>query len=200
MRCTCALVHGDSEGLGPAHTAQAGGQGQGPGQGAAEALVSSGTEGLIGPLEDALGADVDPRSRGHLAVHHQPGALELSKVLPVGPLTHQHGIREQDAGSVRMGLEDTDSLAGLNQHGLVVTQSLQRLDDPIEARPVPGGLAAATIDDELIGVLGHLRVEVVQEHSVGSFLNPATAGQFRSVGCPGHRPCSVRHGALHRQG
>src|SRR3546814_8679867 len=39
-------------------------------------------EGLVGALNDALAADVNPRPRGHLTVHHQPGAIELLEMLP----------------------------------------------------------------------------------------------------------------------
>ncbi len=55
-----ALVEGDGERLGAAHTAASAGQGQRAGQGAAEPLVGNGGEGLVRPLDDALGADVDP--------------------------------------------------------------------------------------------------------------------------------------------
>ena len=38
---------------------------------ATEVFFAAGSEGLIGALQDALRADVDPRSGRHLAVHHQ---------------------------------------------------------------------------------------------------------------------------------
>ena len=40
-------------------------------------------ERLVGALHDALRADVDPRARGHLPVHHEAGALQLVELLPV---------------------------------------------------------------------------------------------------------------------
>src|SRR6185369_1483335 len=42
-------------------------------------------EGLVRALHDALAAYVDPRARGHLAVHHQALAIELVEVLPGRP-------------------------------------------------------------------------------------------------------------------
>ncbi|MGX1490734.1 hypothetical protein RKD41_002993 [Streptomyces tendae] len=47
--------------------------------------------------------------------------------------------------------------------------------------PVPGGLAGAAVDDELVGVLGDLGVEVVLEHPQGGFLLPSQGTQFRTA-------------------
>ena len=58
-----AVVHRHGERLGAAHAAEAGGQRDGAGERAVEPLVGDGGEGLEGALEDALGADVDPRAR-----------------------------------------------------------------------------------------------------------------------------------------
>ena len=91
-----AVVHGDGERLGAAHAAEPGGQGDRPGEGAAELLRGDGGERLVGALEDALGADVDPRTGGHLAVHGQPERLQPPELLPVGPVADQVGVG--DAG------------------------------------------------------------------------------------------------------
>ena len=55
-----ALVHRDGQWLGTAHTAAPGGDREGAGERAAEALDGDCSEGLVRALEDALGADVDP--------------------------------------------------------------------------------------------------------------------------------------------
>ena len=81
-------------------------------------------ERLVGPLHDALRADVDPRARGHLAVHHQALAVELVEVVPGGPLRHQVRVGDQHARRVGMGPEDRDRLARLDQQRLVVAQAL----------------------------------------------------------------------------
>src|SRR5438477_4117346 len=39
--------------------------------------------------------------------------------------------------------------------------------------------AGAAVDDEAVGILGHVGVEVVHEHAQGGFLNPALAGALR---------------------
>ena len=80
-----ALVHGHGQRLGTAHPAEPGGQGHGPAQRAAEVLARRLGERLVGALQDALRPDVDPRAGGHLAVHHQPGLLELAEVPPRSP-------------------------------------------------------------------------------------------------------------------
>lgn len=49
-----AVVHRHGERLGAAHAAEAGGQGDGAGERAAELLRGDGGEGLVGALEDAL--------------------------------------------------------------------------------------------------------------------------------------------------
>ena len=62
-----AAVQRDGERLGPAHAAAAGGEGERAGQRAAEPFRGHRGEGLVGALEDSLGADVDPGAGGHLA-------------------------------------------------------------------------------------------------------------------------------------
>ena len=81
-----AVVEGDGQRLRAAHPAAAAGQGQRAGQGAAEPLLGDGGEGLVRALDDALGADVDPRPGGHLAVHGQPELLQPAELRPVGPV------------------------------------------------------------------------------------------------------------------
>src|SRR5215218_3517427 len=84
-----SLVHGDGERLGASHAAEAGCEADAAAQGAAEALFCHGGERLVGALEDALGADVDPGPGRHLAVHRETGPLQLPERLPVGPLRDQ---------------------------------------------------------------------------------------------------------------
>ena len=58
-----AVVHRHGQRLRAAHAAEARGQGDGACQRAAELLLGDRAEGLVGALQDALGADVDPRAR-----------------------------------------------------------------------------------------------------------------------------------------
>lgn len=173
-----AVVHGDGEGLGAAHAAESGGEGDGAGEGAAEALGGDGGEGLVGALEDALGADVDPGAGGHLPVHGQAEGLQTAELLPVRPVADQVGVGDEHAGRPFVGLHHADGAAGLDEHRLVLLEPLEGADHGVEGAPVAGGLAGAAVDDELVGVFGDLRVEVVLEHPQGGLLLPSEGAQL----------------------
>ena len=51
----------------------------------------------------------------------------------------------------------------LDQEGLVIPESLQGADDGVERLEVPRSLAPPSIHDQLLGVLGDIGVEVVQQ-------------------------------------
>ena len=178
-----AVVHGDGERLGAAHAAEAGGEGDGPGEGAVELLGGDGGERLVGALEDALGADVDPRAGRHLPVHGEAEGLQAAELLPVRPVADQVGVGDEDARRPLVGLHDADRSAGLDEHRLVLLERPQRTDHGVEGAPVAGGLAGAAVDDELVGVLGDLGVEVVLQHPQGGFLLPSQGAQFRTARC-----------------
>ena len=176
-----AVVHGDRERLGAAHAAEAGGQGDGAGQRAPEALVGDGGEGLEGALEDALGADVDPGPSGHLAVHRQPEVLEAAELLPVGPVADEVGVGDEHARGPLVGTHDADRLARLHEHRLVVRKGGQRADERVVGLPAAGGLAGAAVDHEVLGALGVVRVEVVHEHPQRRLGLPGPCRQLRAA-------------------
>src|SRR5690606_9768612 len=62
--------------------------------------------------------------------------------------------------------------------GFVVFQAGQGLDDLVVALPVARGAADAAVHHQLLGVLGHLRVEVVHQHAQRRFGQPALGGQL----------------------
>ena len=80
-----AAVHRHRQRLRAAHPAEPGGQRDRPRQRAAVAPARDLGEALVGALHDALGADVDPRPRGHLPVHRQPEVLEPAELVPASP-------------------------------------------------------------------------------------------------------------------
>ena len=82
-------------------------------------------EGLVGALQDALRADVDPRAGGHLAIHHQAAFFKIIEDLLRGPLGHKIAVGQQDARSVDVGAHDTDGLAGLDEQRLVGREFLE---------------------------------------------------------------------------
>ena len=157
--------HRSGERLCTTHAAQSGGQNPLAGQVAAEMLAAHFDKRFISPLHDALAADVDPRTRGHLAKHHQAFFVELAKMFPVGPRRHQVRVGDQHAGGVLVCLENANRLAGLHQQGLVALQLGKLRNDGIEAFPVPGRLADAAIYHEVLRPLGDFRIEIIHEHA-----------------------------------
>jgi hypothetical protein len=189
------VVHRHGQRLRAAHAAQSGGEGDGACQRAAELLLRDRTEGLVGALQDALRADVDPRARRHLPVHHQALGLELAELLPIRPVANEIGVRDQHARRPFVGAEHTDWLAGLHQHGLVVLQPAQRPHDRVERLPAAGGAAGAAVDHQVFGMLGDLGVEIVHQHPQRGLLLPALASQLGAAGGP-NEARGGRHVAL----
>ncbi len=158
-------VHGRGQRLRAAHAAEPAGDDESPGERSAEMRARRRREGLVGALQDALRADVDPRTRGHLAVHHQPAPVEVVEDGPVGPLAHEIRVGDQHAGRVLVRAHDAHGLARLHEQRLVVFQVAQRAHDRVEAIPVARGLAASAVHDQIRGVLADAVVEVVEQHA-----------------------------------
>ena len=176
-------AHRRRQRLRAAHASQPGADHQAAGEVVgAEVLPPGRGEGLVGALQDALRPDVDPRPGRHLSVHDQAGALELAELLPGGPLGDQVRVRQQHPRRIRVRAQDADRLAALYQQGLLVAQRLQGGHDPVEARPIPRGLPAPAVHDQLFGLLRHLRVEVVLQHPQRGFLHPSPARE-RGAAC-----------------
>ena len=138
-------------------------------------------EGLVGALQDPLRPDVDPRPGGHLAVHHQALPLELAEDLPGRPLADEVRVGDEDPRRPRVRPDDPDRLARLDEQGLVALEPAELADDGVERLPRPRRPAGPAVDDEVVGVLGDLRVEVVHEHPEGGFLLPAAAAQLAAA-------------------
>ena len=173
-----AAVQGDRERLRAAHAAAAAGQRQRARQRPAEALLRDGGERLVGALDDPLGADVDPRAGRHLAVHRQPEVLEPAELGPVRPVADQVGVGDEHARRPLVRLHDADRPAGLDEHRLVLLERRQGAHHGVEGRPVARGLARAAVDDQVVGPLGDLGVEVVHQHPQRRLGGPRLRGQL----------------------
>ena len=138
-------------------------------------------EGLVGALHDALRADIDPRARGHLPVHHEPLAIELVETVPGRPVRHEIGIGDQHARRVGMGAEHADRLARLDEQRLVALEAAQARDDAVERLPVARGAPDAAIDDELARPFGDVGIEIVHQHPHRRFGLPAFGGKLGSA-------------------
>ena len=73
--------------LGPAHPAESGRDDQPAGERAAEMLPGDGGEGLVRPLQDALGADIDPAARRSSARTWSGRALRDGGTRPRWPIS-----------------------------------------------------------------------------------------------------------------
>ena len=151
-----------------------------PARSRAVVLLAGGGEGLVGALQDALGADVDPRAGRHLAVHGEAQGVEAAELVPVGPVADQVGVGDEHARRLSWvwktptGLPDCTSRVSSSPRRLSVAH------DGVEGLPVARRLAGAAVDDEVVGALGDLGVEVVHEHAQGGFLLPALAADLRA--------------------
>jgi hypothetical protein len=186
-----APVEGDRERLRAAHPAAAAGEGERPGQRAGIPLVGDGGEGLVGALDDPLGADVDPRPGGHLAVHRQPEVLQPPELRPGRPVADEVGVGDEHARRPLVGAHDPDRFARLHEHRLVLAQRREGADHGVVRRPRPGRAPGAAVDDEVVGALGDLGVEVVHEHPQRRLGLPGPGGEL------GAARCADRTGAVH---
>jgi hypothetical protein len=69
----------------------------------------------------------------------------------------------------------------LHEKRLVIFELAQRTHDRIERLPTSGSASCSAIHNELIRILGDIRIEIVHEHSHGSFLMPAFAGPLAAA-------------------
>ena len=177
------VVHRHGQRLRTAHATGPGGDGERAGERATETLAGDLGEALVGALQDALRADVDPRSRRHLAVHREALVFEAAELVPVRPVGHQVGVGDQHPWCPFVRAHDADRFARLDEHRFVALERGERAQHRPVRIPRAGGAPGAAVDDEPVGVLGHLGVEVVLQHPVRSLLRPAPAGQVRATRC-----------------
>ena len=136
-------------------------------------------------------ADIDPRARSHLPIHHQALSLEFVEMLERRPASNQIAVGDQNARCFFVGAQNADRLAGLHHQRLIVFELRQRIDDAIERVPITRRLAAAAIDDELFRPFRDFRVEVVHQHAQRAFGLPALCVETRTPRRANGR--SVRH-------
>ncbi len=80
-----------------------------------------------------------------------------------------------------MRLEDADRLAGLDQQRLIVVQVAQRFQNLVEACPVARRTADAAIYHQMLRVFRDFGIQIVLEHAVRGFRQPALAGFFTAA-------------------
>jgi hypothetical protein len=82
-----------------------------------------------------------------------------------------------------MGAEYRDRFAALHQQRFIIAEAAQRLDRAIEGGPVAHRFARAAVDDEILGSLGDIGIQVVHQHAHRGLLLPTAAGELRSARC-----------------
>src|SRR2546423_13691949 len=60
---------------------------------------------------------------------------------------------------------------------------LKRFNDEVKGFKVSGGLATATIYDQIIRPFGYIRIQVIQQHPQSRFLYPSFTIQLSTSGC-----------------
>ena len=174
--------HDGRERLGATHAAEPRGQNPAAGKIAAIVPATHLHERLIRPLNDALGADIDPGAGRHLAVHHEPLLIQLMEMIPVRPMRHEVGVRNQNARRVLVRAEHANRLAGLDEQRLVGLELAQRRDNAIEALPVPRRPANAAVHHQLARFLGHFGIQIIHQHPERRFREPALRGNLGTAG------------------
>ena len=159
-------------------------------------LVGDGRERLVGALQDPLGADVDPRPGGHLPVHRQPEPLQPAELRPGRPVADEVRVGDQHPRRPLVRPQHPDGPAGLDEQRLVALQRRQRADQRVERGPVPRRTPRPAVDDEVVGPLGDVRVQVVLEHPQRGLGLPRACGQRGAPrgahGARAYRSCQVR--------
>ncbi len=178
-----AVVHGDRERLRAAHAAAAGRERERALERAPEPFLGDGRERLVGALEDPLRPDVDPRTGRHLPVHGQSERFEPAELGPVRPIGHEVRVGDEHARGPFVGAHDADGAAALDEQRLVRLERQEGPQDRLEVLAGARGPPGAAVDDQVVGALGHRRVEVVLEHPVGRLRLPGLAVQVRAVWC-----------------
>ena len=164
-QCCCAR-NSCGKGLSTTHPAQTGGQQEASVQRAAKVLTSTLGKRFVRALHDTLCADVDPRSSGHLTVHHQTQRVETTELIPRCPLRYEVRIRNDHAWRACMRLHNAHRLTTLHQQRFVHIHRAQTAQDRIEGFPIARCLTKTPVHNQIFRLLGICRVEVVLNHAI----------------------------------
>ena len=144
---------------------------------------------FVSPLQHTLRPDVLPAARGQPAPADEPALLEVVEDLLVCPAADDVAVRHQHERRARVGREDGDRLARLDDQGLACrAASLSARDDRLVGGPVARRLAERCIDHQVLRILRH-RQDILEQPQQ-PLLPPAPAAQSA---CRRRRmrPCSL---------
>ena len=116
------------------------------------------------PWTMALGPDVHPAPGGHLAVVGHPQSGGPVEVLLVVEGAHHQAVGDDAPGGQLVGVEQPQGVAGHDHQGLLVGHHLQYFLDEAILHPVLQTCPVSPVGHQLIGVEGHVEVQVVVDH------------------------------------
>ena len=154
------------------HTAQTCGQNPTPRPVAAKMLTPRLDKGLIRALHNALRANINPATGGHLAVHEQSLAIQFVKMFPIRPFRHKVRVRQQHARRIGMGFEHTRRFARLHQQRFILIQIFQRRQNRVIARPIARRTTDAAVHHQMLRILRDFGVQIILNHAVRRFGQP----------------------------
>ena len=153
-----AIVHCDRKWLRAAHATQTSSESYRAGECAFKFSASDFGETLVGALQDALRADVNPRAGGHLAVHSETEIFETPEFIPCGPVADEIRVRQQYAWRPFVCAKNADGFARLHQHCFVGFHGLHRAHHRIECWPTARCATGAAVDDKIVGAFCNFRI------------------------------------------
>src|SRR5207249_1170818 len=134
-----------------------------------------------------------PRSRRHLAVHRQSGIFEPAELLPRRPPRDDECIGDEHSRRPFVSAKNADGFSGLDEEGLVLLEARERREDAVERGPRACGATGPAVDDEILGALRHVGVEVVLDHAERGLLRPTETVQ-RAAARGSNGACRDGHG------
>ena len=121
-------------------------------------------------VHDALRTDVHVRSGSHLSVLAHTESVHALPVVGLRVVGYHHSVRHHHARSVRMRREESERMTRVHHERLLVGHLAEVFHCESVLRPVLEDGTVASVHDEFVRMLRHLRVQVVlnHEHDGGS--------------------------------
>ena len=117
-----------------------------------------------GAVDDALGPDVHVAAGGHLPVAGHAQGGHAGVVVAAAVVGDDHAVGHHHPGRVPVAGEQAQGMARIDDQGLLVGHLGQVLHGQQVLGPVLEDGAVAAVGDQLVGVLGHRRIQVVLDH------------------------------------
>ena len=77
-----------------------------------------------------------------------------------------------------MATENANGFAGLDKQRLVFVQVSKAFEDRVEAFPISCRFTPSAVNDQVVGIEGHVGVEVVLDHPIRGLDQPIFAAKF----------------------